>query len=247
MAAVSRVNFGPKSFSGFSYFFNSTSYVKFLTENVFADAPGLMLQYQPSALAQKGRSVYEFCGRDQTIGSFGNYAGTVQGSSFVAVTSDAPATVTLTTQNAALRRDSLEFQGYMGYHYNGAGTNLLCNMKSTARGDFRVSSGVAGFDWGAAWGGTNIVVDGTGTLYVSADSAPAFGAKAVAKTSGVTLTLRDSGKLYLEGGETFVGWAIRDGEDIPRGTYTAANCDWIEGEGSLRVLRDHAGIVLIVR
>ena len=247
MTAVSRVYFGPKSFSGFSYFFNSTSYVKFLAENVFAETPGIVLQYNPATVQQKGRSVYEFCGCDQTVGSFGNYAGTAQNKSFVAVTSDAPATVTLTRENAALVRDTLEFQGYMGYHYNGVGTNLLCNMKSTSLGDFRVSSGVAGFDWGAAWGGTNIVVDGTGTLYVSADSAPAFGAKAVAKTSGVTLTLKDFGKLYLEGGETFVGWAIRDGEDIPRGTYTAANCDWIEGEGLLRVLRDHAGIVLIVR
>ena len=110
-----------------------------------------------------------------------------------------------------------------------------------------MSSGVAGFDWGAAWAGTNIIVDGTGVLYVGADSAPAFGSRAEAKASGVTLRVNDGGRLYLESGETYVGSAYRGGNRLRRGEYTAANCDWIEGGGTLRVLRDGAGMTVIFR
>ena len=110
-----------------------------------------------------------------------------------------------------------------------------------------MSSGVSGFNCGATWAGTNIVVEGTGVLYVGADSAPAFGAKAAANASGVTLRVSDSGKLYLEGGETFVHSAYLGGDRVRRGAYSAANCGWIEGAGTLRVLHDGCGFMLLVR
>ena len=251
MDAIPVFDFGPQSAAGIVGVVREMCVLKFSNADIFTGETKPSVSYTTSATAQAAHGVIDFCGCDQALNAFSiHYSSSkvTKGNKQIApLVSEAPATVTLLTTDAGLVRDQVSFEGALGYRYAGAGTNLLCNLKSTSTGGFRVSSGVAGFDWGAAWGGTNIVVDGTGTLYISADSAPAFGTKAVAKTSGVTLTLKDSGKLYLEGGETFVGWAIRDGEDIPRGTYTAVNCDWIEGEGSLRVLHDHAGIVLIVR
>ena len=261
MEAVSRVFFGPKTLAGFAYFFNSTSYVKFTGENLFAESPGLALQYNTSQLAQKGRGVYEFCGNDQVIGKFSNYASTSHNKSFLAVTSDAPAIVTLETTNEALVRDSLEYQGSIGYHYAGAGTNLLCNMASTSVGDFRISSGVAGFDWGATWGGTNIAVEGSGTLYVGADSAAAgvFGTELGATRSAAVLTVSANGRLALEGNETVVFNASKANAPLDRGVYCAEDnatakasgavgVDWISGAGTLRVLKGPSrGFILSIR
>lgn len=261
MDAVSRVYFGPKSFDGFSYFFNSTSFVRFTAPNVFANTPNLKFQYNTSLLAQKGRGVVDFCGYDELFGQFSNYSATQQGISFMAVTSGVPATVTLQTTSTALVRDSLEFQGQLGYHYAGAGTNLLCNMNSTSVGEFKVSSGVAGFDWGATWAGTNVVVSGTGTLYVGADSAAAgvFGAASGAKKSATVLTVGADGRLSLESGETVVFTASKGGEGLARGVYCATDnfmakmmggipVDWIDGEGTLRVLKGTKfGLLLIFK
>lgn len=251
MDAIPVFDFGPQSAVGIVGVVREMCILKFSNADIFTGETKPAVSYTTALTSQAAHGVIDFCGCDQTLGSlsihYSSPAAKKDSKQIAPYRSDAPATLTVQATGTGLVRNQINFEGALGYRYAGAGTNLFCNLKSTSTGGFRVSSGVSGFDWGAAWGGTNIVVDGTGTLYVSADSAPAFGTRAVAKTSGVTLTLRDSGKLYLEGGETFIGWAIRDGEDIPRGTYTAVNCDWIEGEGSLRVLHDHAGIVLIVR
>ena len=260
MFAIPRVMFGPRSFAGFSFLHSSVSHIKFTKENVFANASNIIVQYAQTQLAQKGRSLYEVCGCDQVLGSFRPYSAISQGNLFTAVTSGAPATVTLTMPSAALVRDSLEFQGFLGYHFQGAGTNLLCNMKSTSVGGFRVSSGVAGFDWGATWGGTNIVVDGTGTLYIGESSAAAgvFGTASGAKKSAAVLTVGANGSLALEGGETVALRASKANAPLNRGVYCAADnasarasgavgVDWISGAGTLRVLKGpRLGFVLTV-
>ena len=249
-SAVPVVTLAPAAFSGFSTVLREVSELRLGTPEMFGEASGINVNYSLSRVAQKGRGFIDLCGHDQSIGAFIPWSAIVKEASnpqYGVVTSDGPAVITQTTANPVLVREALLFTGAAGYGYAGAGTNLLCNVKSTSTGDFRVSSGVAGFDWGATWAGTNIVVEGTGVLYVGADSAPAFGAKAAAKASGVTLRVRDGGKLYLESGETFVYEACRGGEKVPRGEWSAANCDWIEGGGTLRVLHDGMGLMLLIR
>ena len=248
--AVPVVTLAPASFSGFVTVISEITHLRLDALDAFDACSGIKINYSEARSAQLGRGVIDLCGHDQTMGWFSPWSTVVRETTnpqYGVVTSDGPAVITQTTANPALVREALLFTGAAGYGYAGAGTNLLCNVKSTSTGDFRVSSGVAGFDWGATWGGTNIVVDGTGVLYVGAESAPAFGTKAAAKASGVTLRVRDGGKLYLESGETFVYEACRGGEKVPRGEWSAANCDWIEGGGTLRVLHDGMGFMLLIR
>ena len=250
MSAVPAVTLAPSSFSGFATIVNEITQLRLDAPDVFDACPGVKINYGEARVAQLGRGVVDLCGRDQTIGRFFPWTTVARETSnpqYGVVTSSAPAVVTQTTDETGLFRDALLFTGAAGYCYAGAGTNLLCNVKSTSLGDFRVSSGVAGYDWGAAWGGTNIVVDGAGVLYVGAESAPAFGDRTEAKASGVALHVNDGGKLFLEGGETFVCAATRGGETVPRGEWSASNCDWIDGGGVLHVLRDGTGLTIIFR
>lgn len=249
-SAVSVVTLAPAAFSGFSTVLREVAELRLDTPEVFGEASGINVNYSLSRAAQLGKGFIDLCGHDQSIGAFVPWSAIAKEASnpqYGTVTSDEPAVMTQTTAGTGLVRDALMFTGAAGYGYAGAGTNLLCNVKSTSLGDFRVSSGVAGFDWGAGWGGTNIVVNGTGVLYVGADSAPAFGSRSEAYGKSVVLRLADSGRMFLESGTSYVWRAFKDGEVIPRGTYTSANCDWIDGDGALRVLRDGSGILVIVR
>ena len=248
--AVPVVTLAPESFTGFATVMREITHLRLDAPNVFDEASGLKINYGLARAGQLGKGIIDLCGHDQSIGGFQAWSAVSRESSnpqYGIITSGEPAVLTQVNDDADLMRDALMFTGAAGYRYAGAGTNLLCNVKSTSLGDFRVSSGVAGFDWGAAWAGTNIVVEGTGVLYVGAESAPAFGAKASANGSGVTLRVNDGGKLYLEDGETFVHSAYLGGDRVKRGAWSEANCDWIEGSGTLRVLHDDAGFMLLLR
>ena len=226
----------------------------FEADNVVG-APGetatILNYFNNAASAWYYMSVIDLNGHDQAFDRFASQTDRINkpgdAGKYAIVTSAVPATLTISSTQALNRWEVLKFRGAAGFAYAGVGTNLFVDVASDTTGDFRVSSGVAGFDWGATWAGTNIVVDGTGVLYVGAESAPAFGTKAAAKASGVTLRVRDGGKLYLESGETFVYEACRGGEKVPRGEWSTANCDWIEGGGTLRVLHDGMGLMMLIR
>lgn len=265
MDAIPVVDFGPQSATGVGGVVREICVLRFPKANVFADGSVASLLYTTATLAQAAHGVVDFCGCDQTLGGMSVHyssAKVTEGNKQIApLVSEAPATVTIQTDAEDLVREQVNFEGALGYRYNGAGTNLLCNLKSTSTGGFRVSSGVAGFDWGATWGGTNIVVDGTGTLYVGAGSAAAgvFGSASGVTKSQALLTVSDAGRLYLESGETVVFNAIGSTGPLNRGIYCSAEnaeakasgalgVDWIAGAGTLRVLKGPvSGMVLLLR
>ena len=225
-------------------------------ENAWGDAATTLTQlyyFRNLQSAWYYQSILDLDGKNVACNSFGcqSYEKVVDRSDYTGcaiVTSGVASVLTLAAKSAMWRWEPLMFRGAAGFRYAGVGTNLFVGVTSDSTGSYRVSSGVSGFDWGAKWGGADITVDGTGTLYVGAESAGVFGTKAEVKAKKVVLNLKDSGKLYLEGGANCVYEAFRgDGSHIARGTYTAANCDWIEGEGSLRILHDDGGMLLLVR
>jgi len=150
------------------------------------------------------------------------------------VTSAAPAALTVAGAGS-FPTNLLEFVGAAGFRYCGGRTNILVNCASTSTGDFRVSSGVAGFDLGATWAGS-VTVDAGATLYVGAKSAPAFGGNALGDRTATILNIAETGALRLESGTNYVLQCIRGGSNLQRGVYTAANSGWISGAGAIKVL-----------
>ena len=153
------------------------------------------------------------------------------------VTSQAPATFTLMSVKDR-PSESLVFEGQASFRYLGTGTNLIQRYKSTSTGTYQVSSGTAGFIRGAIWRG-NVTIDGTGTLLVSADSAAAFGSNTGDTKSTTVLNVNgDTAKMELAGeGTTYVMNCFTNGVQLKRGEYTSANCSFVTGLGTLKVMK----------
>lgn len=165
------------------------------------------------------------------------------------VVSEAPALFTCAAKDQN-RHEVLRFGGAAGWAHTGSGTNLLVNFKNETTGSFVVTGGCSGLDWGATWGGTNVVVNG-GVLYVGAQSVVA-GAFVNADQAG--LHLDNGGKLYVEDGQLVFGRAWKDHKQVTAGVYSSSASpvagtkpvDWIEGKGSLKVTRSHLGLSVFI-
>ena len=177
-------------------------------DNAWGDAATTLTQlyyFRNLQSAWYYQSILDLDGKNVACNSFGcqSYEKVVDRSDYTGcaiVTSGVASVLTLASKTAMWRWEPLMFRGAAGFRYAGVGTNLFVGVTSDSTGSYRVSSGVSGFDWGAKWGGADITVDGTGTLYVGAESAGVFGTKAEVKAKKVVLNLKDSGKLYLESG-----------------------------------------------
>jgi len=123
---------------------------------------------------------------------------------------------------------ALKFQGEAGLHFappsetTTISTNFcLAYQVSDTKGALEVSAGRLSFVRGAGWGGSsNVVVNGTGTLRIDADSvANAFGENG----AYTCLSLEDSGKIDIpSGSEVKVRWLRVNGRYLPRGKYGPA-------------------------
>ena len=120
---------------------------------------------------------------------------------------------------------ALKFQGEAALHFaplsetTTIATNFcLAYQVSDTKGALEVSAGRLSFVRGAGWGGSsNVVVNGTGTLRIAADSvANAFGANG----AYTCLSLEDSGKIDIPSGSTVnVRWLRVNGQYLSRGKY----------------------------
>ena len=146
---------------------------------------------------------------------------------------------------------ALKFQEEAGLHFappnetTTIATNFcLAYQVSDTKGALEVSAGRLSFVRGAGWGGSsNVVVNGTGTLRIAADSvANAFGANG----AYTCLSLEDSGKIDIPSGSTVnVRWLRVNGQYLSRGKYGPAG----SGEGVNTTYASHftGGGVLNVR
>jgi hypothetical protein len=120
---------------------------------------------------------------------------------------------------------ALKFMGEAALHFappnetSTIATNFcLAYHVSDTKGTLEVSSGRLSFVRGAGWGGSsNVVVNGTGTLRIDADSvANAFGANG----GDTCLYLSENGKLDIPAGQTVVArCASFGGKYVRGGTY----------------------------
>lgn len=165
------------------------------------------------------------------------------------VFSETPATFVCAAKNQN-RREALRFCGAAGWAHTGSGTNLLVNFRNETSGSFIVTGGCSGLDWGATWGGTNVVVDG-GTLYVGAQSVLAG---AFINADRTYLRLGNGGKIAIEDGQVVVGRTWKDLAQVAAGVYSSSASpvqgtkpvDWIVGKGSLKVSRSHMGLSVFI-
>lgn len=152
------------------------------------------------------------------------------------VTSATPATLTL---NGAAGRDcgaAIRCLGAASLTYSGASTQTVGMAVSTTTGALTVNSGAIALEHGYRWLGTNVCVNGGSLIVRPTASADTFG---TASETMAALHVNTPGTLELQS-EVDVP-TVRsvevDGVELDSGTYSAANCGWITGPGSIRVLR----------
>ena len=231
----------------------SVADVLFEAENVSGDPENTdsALYYSQQSESQwYYRAIVDLNGHNQAFRRFASQYDRLGGSgvgAYAEVTSSVPAALTIASSVARNRMEVLKFRGSAGFTYAGVGTNLFVDVASDTTGDYTVQSGVSGFDLGATWAGTNITVAG-GTLYVGAASAAVgvFGTLEQVKARKTRLSMSPGARLYLESGTTTVYEATLGGEFLDRGVHDSTS-GWIDGAGTLRVLHDNKGFVLIYR
>ncbi len=175
------------------------------------------------------------------------------------VTSEKPATLTISTDEKCEDWIPLAFEGAASLRFDAAGTLAFTNKLSTTTGSLEVMRGTVGFLAGSGWTSSSNVVISGGTISVAAGAgATAFG------TDGKSIVnlLRDAGALDVAEGEQpavrtlgFTKPSGRIGYFRP-GVYGGPNAglaavwtlDWMTGKGTLRVLRNGSdGTLLLFR
>jgi len=161
------------------------------------------------------------------------------------VTSAVPATLTVTSDNAVNRGVAMRFLGQASYAKYGAHTQTVGCATSTTKGTLTVNAGAVALERNAKWTGGDIVLNGGALIVRESAMTNTFGVG----RSNVPNLYVNGGKLRLEGTSVvpvaqkiFVG-----GDCLERGVYSSANCDWIEGDGSIRAIKGNSGILLIVQ
>ena len=199
--------------------------------------------------ASYGRFAVDLNGHDQALPCLvGNFYWNANQQTLT-VTSAVPATLTLSGAGTSGGRGvAARFLGQVSLAKHGAYTQTVGCAVSTATGTLTVDGGTLAFARGAAWTGGDITVNG-GEILVRADSVDgAFGS---GRKGSPSLFLNGAGRLNLpEAGDTplKVRMVSRDGVLQERGDYSAANCDWIVGAGTVRVVRGvPKGLIYLIR
>lgn len=167
------------------------------------------------------------------------------------VTSAVPATLTLTGTGvdvASSHGEAVQVLGLASLVKGGTYTQVFGCATSTTRGTLTVNGGTFVFERGAKWTGGDITVNG-GEILVRADSvAGVFG---TGRQDSPGLFVNGDGRLNLPeaGAEALtVRTVSRDGVRLESGDYSAANCDWIVGGGTVRVRRGPPkGLLWVIR
>ena len=199
-----------------------------------------------AAFGSYGDGTLELNGFNQQVGAMtGTNGATDQSKASVVVNSETPAELLLSNALSAstANRCAADFTGAVSLRYAGTCKQYFGQGPNATTGDLTVESGRLEFTYGAAWGGTNVVVSG-GTLAIAASASTNkvtgagtfFNRKALLQVSGTGVVDIAAGRT-----ETVKCYSI-DGEWQPAGTYTL-------GSGTLRVRRNSPdeGILILVR
>lgn len=157
--------------------------------------------------------------------------------------SDTPATVTISGGDKA--GASFGFTGKASLTYAGTGVQTNGHSVSTSTGTLTVSSGTFVLERDAKWLG-DVALTGGRLVVAPTASTNTFGS---VRQSRTTLSVTPGAKLQLDydSGAMAVAEVIFDGQPVTdKDVLSAANCDWIEGPGVLRIHRP-LGLLLLVR
>jgi len=151
---------------------------------------------------------------------------------YVSVTSAAPATLTMNGNLSTTYPFACRFAGAVSLSKTAGGTYTLVNQYSSSTGTLSVSAGTVEFKWGAGWGG-DVQISGNGKVVFD---------DAYTSLNGLgrsRVVLSDTAKLVISNGVEISCTSLTLGttEVVAGRTYTSADYpDWIEGDGSVRVL-----------
>ena len=165
------------------------------------------------------------------------------------VRSAEPATLTLSGAGTSGDRGVAAcFLGQVSLAKHGAYTQTVGCATSTTRGTLTVNGGTLVFERGAKWTGGDVTVNG-GEILVRADSVD--GAFGNGRKGSPSFFLNGAGRLNLPaaGADPLtVRTVTRDGVQLESDDYSAANCDWIVGAGTVRVRRGPPkGLIFLIR
>ena len=199
-----------------------------------------------STFGSYDHATFELNGFNQQIGSLAGVNGMTDASTGIVVfNSETPAEMRFANAAGASTayRCTANFTGAASLRYAGTAKQYLGRGPNATTGDLTVESGRLEFTYGAAWGGTNVVVSG-GTLAIAASASTNkvtgagtfFNRKALLQVSGAGAVDIAAGRT-----ETVKCYSI-DGVWQPKGDYTL-------GSGTLRVRRSdpNEGILILVR
>ncbi|MBQ6915436.1 MAG: hypothetical protein IJQ65_06925 [Kiritimatiellae bacterium] len=161
------------------------------------------------------------------------------------VTSAEPATLTVLQDAASSHGVAMRFLDQASFAKCGVHTQVVGCATSTTKGTLTVNAGAVALERNAKWTGGDVVLNGGALIVRESAMTNTFG---VGRATVPNLYV-NGGKLRLEASEEVP--SIRriyvNGLPLGKGVYSAANCDWIEGEGSIRAMRSGQGALLIVR
>ena len=238
-----KVFFGPRTFISHQVQLaleQSLESLTFTKENAFAMDKGGYLNYYDQSY-----SVFRL-----DLNGYGQTLAALRGNSYgnanqqrLTITSAEPATLTL--NGTTSRSIAVKCIDQASLTYAGTATQTVGFATSTSTGALTVDSGAVRFERNAKWTTGSVVLNG-GELIVSANAATnTFGTG----RSSAHLVVTGDGKLNLISDEyvSTVRTLTVDGELKDRGIYSAANCGFIKGPGSIRVMRDRPqGVLLLV-
>ena len=239
-----KVFLGPKEYLSNQFQFaceQSLTRVTFTKENAFKMDKGGYLNFYDQSYSEFR---LDLNGYDQTMAALmGNYYWNANQQNLT-ITSVEPATLTL--NGTTSRKVAVKCIDQASLTYAGTATQTVGCATSTSTGALTVDSGAVRFERNAKWTTGSVVLNG-GELIVEPNAATnTFGTG----RSSAHLFVTGDGKLNLLSDEyvSTVRTLTVDGELKDRGIYSAANCGFIKGPGSIRVMKDRPqGVLLLVR
>ena len=215
--------------------------IVFTAENAFRMSLGGYLNFYDHSAASFS---LDLNGYDQTLAALRGNSYWNANQQNLTITSAEPATLTL--NGTTSRSAAVKCIDQVSLTYAGTATQTVGCATSTSTGALTVDSGAVRFERNAKWTTGSVVLNG-GELIVEPNAATnTFGTG----RSSAHLVVTGDGKLNLISDEyvSTVRTLTVDGELKDRGIYSAANCGFIKGPGSIRVMKDRPqGVLLLVR